>query len=125
MELIFTHAAPTPSGHYSQAVVSNGFVFISGQLAIDPVTGEKKPGSIEQQAQQSLNNLEAILKAAGSDRMHVVKTTIYLSNTELLNAVNEVYAAFFGSHKPARSVVPTQDFKYGFLIEVEAIATLI
>jgi 2-iminobutanoate/2-iminopropanoate deaminase len=124
MESVFTHAAPTPAGHYSQAIVSNELVFVSGQLAIDPVTGEKKLGSIEQQAQQALNNLEAVLKAAGSDKMHVLKTTVYISNIELWNTVNEVYSAFFGSHKPARSVVPTRDLHYGFLIEVEAIATL-
>lgn len=124
METIFTHAAPTPAGHYSQAIVHNGLVFVSGQLAVEPGSGEKKLGSIEEQTQQALNNLEAVLKAAGSDKAHVLKTTVYIADISLWDAVNQVYTAFFGNHKPARSIVPTRDLHFGFLIEIEAIAAL-
>lgn len=122
MESILTHAAPAPAGHYSQAVIHDGLVFVSGQLAVDPVSGEKRLGSIEEQTQQALCNLEAVLKAAGSDRGHVLKTTVYIASIDLWDQVNQVYAAFFGHHKPARSIVPTRDLHFGFLIEVEAIA---
>ena len=125
MEPVLTHAAPAPAGHYSQAIVHNGLVYVSGQLPVNPQTGEKCLGSIEEQTRQALNNLEAILKAAGSDKSHVLKMTVYIANIDLWDAVNRLYAAFFGSHKPARSIVPTRDLHFGFLIEIEAVAALI
>jgi 2-iminobutanoate/2-iminopropanoate deaminase len=124
MKFISTRNAPTPAGHYSQAVVQGDLVFVSGQLPIDPVSGEKKTGPIEEQTEQTLQNLAEILEAANSGIDQVLKVTIYLSNIELWNRVNAVYAKFFGEHKPARAVVPTRELHYGFQIEIEAIATV-
>jgi 2-iminobutanoate/2-iminopropanoate deaminase len=121
---IRTAAAPAPGGHYSQAIVHGGLIFVSGQLPIDPATGEKFTGPIEQQTEMVLNNLRAILLASGSDLNHVLKTTVFVSDIALWGKVNEVYARIFGEHRPARSVVPTRDLHYGFLIEVEAIAAV-
>ena len=116
--------APKPSGHYSQAIVHNDIVYVSGQLPVDPRTGEKRISSIEEQTEQALKNLAGILKAAGSDINQVIKTTVYVSDIELWGRVNEVYARFFGEHRPARAVVPTKNLHYGFQIEIEAIAAV-
>ena len=119
---IATKNAPAAGGHYSQAVVHSGLVFVSGQLSIDPQTGEKKLGSIEEQTEQVLNNVEAILKAANSDFSRVLKMTVYVADIELWSAVNAVYARVLGEHRPARAVIPTGKLHYGFLIEIDAIA---
>jgi 2-iminobutanoate/2-iminopropanoate deaminase len=118
-----TPNAPSPAGHYSQAVVHNGLVFVSGQLSIDPQTGEKKTGTIEEQTEQTLKNVAEILKAANSDLSRVLKMTVYVADINLWGAVNTVYARIMGEHRPARAVVPTGALHYGFLIEIEAIAT--
>ncbi len=119
---VHTPNAPTPAGHYSQAIVHRGVVYVSGQLSIDPRTGEKKLGSIEEQTEQTLQNVSEILQAAGSDLSRVLKMTIYISDISLWGAVNEVYARILGEHRPARAVVPTKELHYGFLIEIEAMA---
>jgi len=124
MEVISTPNAPKPAGHYSQAIVHNNLVYASGQLPIDPESGEKRIGSIEEQTEQVLKNLSEILKAAGSSLNQVIKTTVYISDIELWDRVNAVYARFFGEHRPARAVVPTRNLHFGFQIEIEAIATL-
>lgn len=124
MKKIHTDQAPIPAGHYSQAIVHNGLVFVSGQLAINPLTGEKKTGSIEEQTSQVLQNLSAILEASGSSMGQVLKVTIYISDISLWGKVNEVYSGIFGEHRPARAVVPTRDLHLGFKIELEAIAAL-
>lgn len=121
---IETKNAPAAGGHYSQAVVHNGLVFVSGQLSIDPQTGEKKLGSIEEQTEQVLKNVEAILKAANSDFSRALKITVYVADIELWAAVNEVYARVLGEHRPARAVIPTGKLHYGFLIEIDAIAAV-
>jgi 2-iminobutanoate/2-iminopropanoate deaminase len=121
---ILTSEAPIPAGHYSQAIVCNNMVFISGQLPIVPSSGEKLNGPIEEQTLQALNNIKAITEAAGSDISKILKVTIYISDIELWGEVNKVYASFFGPHKPARAIVPIKDLHYGCKIEVEAIATL-
>ena len=121
---ISTPDAPQPAGHYTQAIVYNGLVYVSGQLPVDPTTGEKRLGSIEEQAEQALKNVAAILSAAGSDLDHVLKTTVYVSDISLWGRVNAVYAKFFGDHRPARAVVPTRELHYGFQVEIEAIAAL-
>ena len=121
---ILTNDAPTPAGHYSQAVVHNGVVYVAGQLAIDPATGERKLGSIEEQTERTLLNVKGILEAAGSDFAHVLKMTIYVSDISLWDAVNKVYARMLGEHRPARAVVPTKDLHHGFLVEIEAVAAL-
>lgn len=122
IEKVRTENAPAPGGHYSQAVVHNGVVYVSGQLSIDPKTGEKKLGSIEEQTEQVLQNIGAILKAANSDLSRVLKMTVYVADIDLWGAVNEVYSRVLGEHRPARAVVPTGALHYGFLIEVEAVA---
>lgn len=124
METILTPDAPKPGGHYSQAIVHNGLIFISGQLPIDPETGEKRLGSIEEQTEQLLKNIAEILKAAGSSIDQIIKTTVYVADIELWDRVNKVYAEFMGEHRPARTVVPTKDLHYGFQIEIDAIAAL-
>ncbi len=119
---ISTPNAPAAGGHYSQAVVYNGLVFVAGQLAIDPHTGARLTGSIEEQTEQCLKNIGEILKAAGSDLSRVLSVTVYISDIELWPAVNAVYARMMGDHRPARAVVPVKELHYGFKIEIEAIA---
>ncbi|MCM3902621.1 MAG: Rid family detoxifying hydrolase [Pyrinomonadaceae bacterium] len=119
---IQTEKAPTPAGHYSQAVVYNGLVFVAGQLAIDPQTGERKLGSIEEQTEQALKNVSEILKAAGSDMKLVLKMTVFVADISLWERVNEVYSRVMGEHRPARAVIPTKELHHGFLIEIDAIA---
>lgn len=124
MQSIWTDNAPRPGGHYSQAIVHENLVYVSGQLAIDPRTGEKRIGTIEEQVRQALHNVAAVLEAAGSDITHVLKTTVYISDIELWARVNVEYAKFFGNHRPARAVVPTKTLHYGFQIEIEAVAAI-
>lgn len=122
MKFISTPDAPTPAGHYSQAVRHNGLIYISGQLSIDPASGQVENGPIEAQTRLILKNFDNLLRASGSDKEHVLKVTIYISNIELWGAVNEVYSEFFGKHKPARAVVPVNELHFGCLLELEAVA---
>ncbi len=124
MERVFTKKAPAPAGHYSQAIIHNDLIFISGQLPIHPETGEKKTGAIEEQTQQALENISAILTASGSSLDKVLKVTVYIADIALWDRVNRVYADFFKEHKPARAVVPTRQLHFGFQIEIEAIAVV-
>lgn len=119
---INTPNAPRAGGHYSQATVYNGLVFVAGQLSIDPATGAQKLGSIEEQTEQALNNVHAILQAAGSDWDRVLKMTVYVADINLWEPVNRVYARILGEHRPARAVIPVGALHYGFLIEIDAIA---
>ena len=121
---VHTQDAPAPAGHYSQAVVYNGLVFVAGQLAVDPRTGEKRLGSIEEQTEQALKNVGEILKAAGSDLSRVLKMTVYISDIGLWGRVNETYARVLGEHRPARAVIPTGELHHGFLIEIDAVAAV-
>ena len=122
IKTVLTPDAPAPAGHYSQAVVHNGLVYVAGQLSIDPQTGERRLGSIEEQTEQALKNVEGILKAAGSDLSRVLKMTVYISDINLWSRVNEVYARVLGEHRPARAVIPVGELHYGFLIEIDAVA---
>jgi len=119
-----TDKAPLPGGHYSQAMVHNGLVYVSGQLPIDPQTGEKQTGAIEEQTRLVLQNLSAILDASGSSLKQVLKVTVYISDISLWGKVNEVYAEIFDDHRPARAIVPTRDLHFGFKIEVDAVAAV-
>jgi 2-iminobutanoate/2-iminopropanoate deaminase len=119
-----TPDAPTPGGHYSQAIVHNGLVYVAGQLPIDPQTGHKETGSIKAQTELVLDNIRAILRAAGSDLDRVLKMTVYVADINLWGEVNEIYARVLGAHRPARAIVPVKELHYGFLIEIEAIAAL-
>lgn len=124
LESILTPNTPTPAGHYSQAIVYNGLVYVAGQLPIDPTTGEKLQGSIEAQTERTLRNVEAILQAANSDLSRVLKMTVYIADISQWGAVNAVYARIMGDHKPARAIVPVKELHYGFLIEIDAIAAV-
>lgn len=122
MEKITTSKAPTPAGHYSQGIRANGFIFVSGQLGIDPQNPDAPPGKIEEQAHQTIKNVRAVLRAGGTDLDRVVKATVYIANIKYWAKVNEIYASYFGDHKPARAIVPTRDLHDGLLIEMEVIA---
>lgn len=121
---ISTPDAPQPAGHYTQAMVHGDLVYVSGQLPIDPQTGEKRTGSIEEQTDQAIRNLAGILNAANSGLNQVVKTTVYISDIELWDRVNAVYSRLFGEHRPARAVVPTRELHFGCQIEIDAIAAV-
>ena len=122
MQAIETRDAPTAAGHYSQAIVHNGVVYVAGQLPIDPKDKNRPVGSIEEQTERTLRNVEAILVAAGSGLDRVLQMTIFISDIELWGGVNTTYARVMGSHKPARAVVPVNDLHYGYQIEIQAIA---
>ena len=124
MNFISTPNAPTPAGHYSQAGVHNGFVFVAGQLPIDPADPSRPPGSIEDQTARALANVAAILTAAGTGLDHVVQMTVYVSDVSLWGKVNAVYSRVMGDHRPARAVVPSGELRHGMLIEIQAIAAL-
>lgn len=124
MEKVQLENAPEPKGHYSPAVVHNGLVYISGQLPRNAVTGEVETGAIELQTELALGNVEDILHAAGSDLNHVLQFTIYVSEMELWDQVNETYARILGEHKPARAIVPVKDLHFGTKIEIQAIAAV-
>ena len=124
MRRIQTDDAPSPGRHYAQGVSHGGFLFVSGQLPIDPKTGEKKTGAIEQQTRQVLENVLAVVVASGGDKSHIVKTTVYVSDIELWGRVNEVYAELFGLYRPARAIVLVKELHHGFQIEIEAVAAL-
>jgi reactive intermediate/imine deaminase len=122
MQSIETRNAPTAAGHYSQAIVHNGLVYVAGQLPIKPGSTDRVVGSIEEQTEQTLRNVESILQAAGSGLDRVLQMTIYVSDIELWSGVNTTYARVMGAHKPARAVVPVKDLHYGYQIEIQAIA---
>lgn len=122
MKTIHTNNAPAAIGPYSQAIEVNGFIFASGQIPIDPSTGNFVEGGIKEQTKQSITNAKNILKEAGTDLAHVVKTTVYLANMADFAAMNEVYATFFQQPFPARSAVAVKDLPKGALVEVEVLA---
>ena len=123
MKVIHTNDAPAAVGPYSQAVLAGNTLYMSGQIAIDPAVGKIVATTIEDQAEQCCKNIEAVLKAAGTDMNHVVKTTCFLADIADFKAFNEVYAKHFVS-KPARSCVAVKDLPAGALCEVEALAVI-
>ena len=122
MKFIETKAAPIPAGHYSQAVVANGFVFLAGQLPIVPGSTLEMPEGVAEQTRQVFKNLDAILKASGSGLSDLVSVQIFISDLQLWGQFNVVYQEMLGSHKPARTVVPCNALHYGALVEVNAVA---
>ncbi|MBF1546004.1 MAG: RidA family protein [Prevotella salivae] len=122
MKTIHTNNAPVAIGPYSQAIEANGFIFASGQLPIDPSTNAFAEGGVKEQTKQAITNAKNILKEAGTDLAHVVKTTVYLANMADFAAMNEVYATFFQQPFPARSAVAVKDLPKGALVEVEVLA---
>ena len=123
-QVIHTDSAPAAIGPYSQAIQIGDFLFVSGQVPIDPSTGAIVEGDIKVQAQQSLNNLKAILNAAGTNMGAVVKTTVFLADMNDFAAMNEVYAQFFQEPFPARSAVQVARLPKDAKVEIEAIAQL-
>ena len=121
-EVIKTNDAPQAIGPYSQAIKANGCVFISGQIAIDPATGELVEGDVGKQADRVLQNLRAILQAAGSSMEQVVRTTVFLKNMSDFAAMNQVYATFFTTQQPARSTVEVAQLPRNVLVEIDVIA---
>lgn len=122
MKTIHANNAPAAIGPYSQAIEVNGFIFASGQIPIDPSTGNFVEGGIKEQTKQAITNAKNILKEAGTDLAHVVKTTVYLANMADFAAMNEIYATFFQQPFPARSAVAVKDLPKGALVEVEVLA---
>ena len=122
MKTIAKGDAPKAIGPYSQAVVENGFLYASGQVPIDPATGELVPGGIEAAVERVFDNIEAILRSAGSSLDDVVKTAVYLLRMSDFAAMNAIYARRFGSHRPARSTVAVAELPKGASIEIEVIA---
>ena len=121
MQVIHTNDAPAAVGPYSQAIKAGNTLYMSGQIAINPAEGKIVATTIEEQAEQCCKNIEAVLKAAGTDMKHVVKTTCFLADIADFKVFNEVYAKHFIS-KPARSCVAVKDLPAGALCEVEALA---
>jgi len=124
MRGVRTQAAPMPAGHYEQAVVHAGLVFVSGQLPVDPVTRQPERGPVEAQTLRALDNVKAIVQASGSDLSRVLKVTVYVTDVSLWGRVNEAYASFFGDHRPARVVVPVPELHDGVLVEIDAVAAV-
>lgn len=122
-DVVLTDKGPKPIGPYSQAIRSNGFLYVSGQVALDPATGEFVGTDIQQQTQRTLENVKGILEAAGSNMHHVVKTTVFLKDINDFAAMNEVYAKFFTMAPPARSTVQVARLPKDALVEIEVIAS--
>jgi 2-iminobutanoate/2-iminopropanoate deaminase len=122
-EIISTDKAPGAIGPYSQAIKTGGMVYCSGQIPIDPVTGEFVSNDITEQTDQVLKNLSAVLEAAGSSLSNVVKTTVFLADMSDFAAMNEIYASYFGENKPARATVQAARLPREAKVEIECIAT--
>jgi 2-iminobutanoate/2-iminopropanoate deaminase len=117
-----TSEAPLPGGHYSQAIVANGFVFVAGQLPIKPGTRNEIPAGIDAQTRQALSNVDAILRAASSSLDRVVSVTVYVTDIANWPEVNRVYAEVLGKHRPARVVAVSPQLHFGSLVEIQAVA---
>jgi 2-iminobutanoate/2-iminopropanoate deaminase len=123
-DIVLTDRGPKPIGPYSQAIRTNGFLFVSGQVALDPKTGEMTGGEIRQQTERVFENIKGILEAAGSNLHHVVKTTVFLKDMNDFSTMNEVYGKYFTLAPPARSTVQVARLPKDALVEIEVIAAL-
>lgn len=124
LEIISTEKAPAAIGPYSQAIKAGNLLFCSGQIPLDPATGDIVPGDVVAQAEQVMKNIVATLEAAGAILNNVVKTTIFLADMGDFAAVNQVYGGYFSSHKPARSTVAVKTLPRNVLLEIEVIAAV-
>jgi 2-iminobutanoate/2-iminopropanoate deaminase len=124
LDVVSTTGAPKAIGPYSQAVSANGFIFTAGQVALDPATGELVAGGISEQTTRAMENLRAVLTAAGTSFSQVVKTTVFLVDMADFPAMNEVYGRAFGSHRPARSTVAVAALPRGARVEIEVVAVV-
>jgi 2-iminobutanoate/2-iminopropanoate deaminase len=121
-EVVHTNHAPGAVGPYSQAIIANGFVYTAGQAALVPGTKTLREGGIREQTQQTLDNIKAILEAAGTSMENVVKTTVFMIDLKEFAAMNEVYATYFGAKPPARSTVQVAALPLGAMVEIEVVA---
>jgi len=121
-EAVHTDRAPNPIGPYSQGIRANGFIFLAGQVALDPKRGELIGGDVRQQTERTLENLKGVLEAAGANLNHVVKVTIFLKNMGDFAGMNEIYARYFPKLPPARSTVEVARLPKDALVEIELIA---
>jgi 2-iminobutanoate/2-iminopropanoate deaminase len=134
MRSIETAHAPRPAGHYAQGIVHGGLVYVAGQLPLNPVTlkpldaselDDRSPEALaDAQTERTLRNVEAVLAAAGTDLSRVLSATVYVTGRYLWTPVNEAFARVFGSHKPARAIVPVPELKPGCLVEIQVVAAL-
>ena len=124
MQSIHTPNAPAAGGHYSQGIVHGGLVYVAGQLPFVPGRTDHVVGTIEEQTEQTLKNVSAVLEAGGSSLGRAIQMTIYVSDMELWGRVNATYARVLGDHRPARAVVPVKELHYGYQIEVQAIGAV-
>ncbi len=124
MKLVSTDKAPAAVGPYSQAVIAGSLVFVSGQIPLEPASGQSVGGSFTDQVRQVLANLDAVLEAAGSSRDRVVKVTVYLTDMSRFGELNGVYETFFKGHRPARAVVEVGALPKGVKVEMDAVAEL-
>ncbi len=124
MKVIQPETQPVPKGHYSPGLEHNGLIYVSGQLPMTLDTREPFAGDVGEQTELALRNVEAVLRAAGSDLDHVLQMTIYVSDMGMWGAVNEVYARVMGQHRPARAIVPVKDLHFDTKIEIQAIAAM-
>ena len=123
-DVVLTDRGPKPIGPYSQGIRANGLLFVSGQVALDPKTGEMTEADIRKQTERVLENVRGIVEAAGSKMTHVVKTTVFLKDMNDFGTMNEVYAGYFTSTPPARSTVQVSRLPKDALVEIEVIAML-
>lgn len=121
---VSTDAVPAPAGHYVQATVIGGMVFVSGQLPVRPDGTHAPEASFEDQVGQALDNLQAVVTAAGSSLQRLLKVNAYIVGVENWPRFNEIYAARLGTSKPARAVVPVPELHYGYLVELDAVAAV-
>ena len=124
LDIIATEEAPAAIGPYSQALRTGNFLFCSGQIPLDPITGELTPGDAAVQTEQVMKNIAALLRAAGIGFDRVIKTTVFLVDMSDFAMMNGVYGSYFGSHKPARSTVAVSELPRGALVEIEVVAHL-
>ncbi len=122
IEYVSTPDAPAAIGPYSQGVKAHGFVYTSGQIALDPATGNLVDGSFDEQVHRVFTNLQAILRAAGTDFNRVLKATVYVTDLGKFGALNTIYASYFGDHKPARTTVEVSALPKGAAVEIDLIA---
>jgi 2-iminobutanoate/2-iminopropanoate deaminase len=124
VRFVTTDAAPIARGHYSQAVVHEGIVYVAGQLPIVPGDPDRRLESFDAQARQVITNVAAILEASGSCLERVLKATVYIADIADWPAFNAIYAERFGAHRPARTVVPVAALHYGYRVEMDVIAVV-
>ena len=123
-EIILSPGAPKPIGPYSQAIKAGPFLFLSGQIPLDPVTGQMETGDIEKQTRRVLDNLTAVMQTAGGGLKNIIKTTLFIKNMEEFPLINKTYESYFQENPPARSTVEVSKLPRGAGIEIEAIAYL-